>query len=138
MVETYATVAVLTALTSIFIVVRHTRQNEETGRAELLASGVTGRYAALTVAVLANLALAALVFAVLRGVGLPATGSLVLTGGLAATGIGYATAAGVTAQVAESTRAASGLAATPDGRARAAQPTRPGVAAAARRAVPGV
>jgi ABC-2 type transport system permease protein len=55
---------VLAGLMSVLIVVRHTRAEEETGRAELLRSTVVGRHAALTaaltVAAIANLALAAL------------------------------------------------------------------------------
>ncbi len=43
MVETFAMLAVLTALMSLFAVVRHTRQNEETGRAEMVGAGVVGR-----------------------------------------------------------------------------------------------
>jgi ABC-2 type transport system permease protein len=114
MVETYVTMAVLVALMSIFAVVRHTRQNEETGRAELLGSAVVGRYAqltaAITVAVLANLALAGLIFAVLANAGLPATGSLLAGVAVAVTGIVFTGFAALTAQVAESTRAANGLA----------------------------
>ena len=37
---------VLAALMSTFAVVRHTRQNEETGRAELIGAGAVGRHAA--------------------------------------------------------------------------------------------
>ncbi len=48
--ETYLTLAVLAALLSTFAVVRHTRQNEETGRAELLGAAAVGRYALLTAA----------------------------------------------------------------------------------------
>ena len=58
----YLTLAVLAALMSTFAVVRHTRQNEELGRAELLGSTVVGRYAglaaAVVVAVAANIVLA--------------------------------------------------------------------------------
>ena len=46
----YLTLAVLAALMSTFAVIRHTRQNEELGRAEMLASTVVGRYAGLAAA----------------------------------------------------------------------------------------
>ena len=39
----YVTLAILAAVMSALTVVRHTRQNEETGRAELLGAGVVGR-----------------------------------------------------------------------------------------------
>ena len=49
---------VLIALMTTFMVVRHTRQNEETGRAEMVGAGAVGRYAmvaaALCLAVLAD------------------------------------------------------------------------------------
>ena len=40
------------AFMSTLAVVRHTRQNEETGRAELISSGIVGRYASLTAALI--------------------------------------------------------------------------------------
>ncbi|MEU9387488.1 ABC transporter permease, partial [Streptomyces sp. NPDC048279] len=43
----------LAAVTGLLVVVRHTREEEESGRAELLASGAVGRRAALTAALLA-------------------------------------------------------------------------------------
>src|SRR5665647_593987 len=42
MVEAYKILAILTALMSAQAIVRHTRQDEETGRAELLGSAVVG------------------------------------------------------------------------------------------------
>src|SRR5690606_34085259 len=51
--ETFTSLALLTALLSTFMVVRHTRQNEETGRAEIIGSAVVGRHAPLTAALLA-------------------------------------------------------------------------------------
>src|ERR1035438_649811 len=54
-------------LMSIFIVVRHTRADEETGRLELMGSAAVGRHAALAAAVLvscgANVVLVALMSA---------------------------------------------------------------------------
>jgi len=46
----------LIGLMSILLVTRHTRQEEETGRAELVSSGVVGRYAWLAAALLYVLA----------------------------------------------------------------------------------
>ena len=50
--ETTMTALVVTALMVIFLVVRHTRAEEESGRAELLRATVTGRHAATAAAVL--------------------------------------------------------------------------------------
>jgi ABC-2 type transport system permease protein len=114
-VETYITLAVLAVLMSTFAVVRHTRQNEETGRAEMIESGVVGRYAALTaaitIAVGANAVLALLLFAVLVNAGLPVAGSALAGAAIAASGVAFTGVAAVAAQVAESARAANGLAA---------------------------
>jgi len=41
--ETMATSMLLVAFMTMFMVVRHTRQNEETGRAEMIGAGVVGR-----------------------------------------------------------------------------------------------
>src|SRR5665811_1797999 len=71
MVECYQVLAVLAALMSAQAVIRHTRQDEETGRAELLGSAVVGRHARLT---------AALVVALTANVVLGAAGLLVLAG----------------------------------------------------------
>ena len=48
--------AFLIGLMSILLVTRHTRQEEETGRAELVSSGVVGRYAWLAAGLLYVLA----------------------------------------------------------------------------------
>ena len=52
----YVTLAVLAAMMSTLAVVRHTRQNEELGRAELVGAAVVGRYAGLAAAVIVTLA----------------------------------------------------------------------------------
>ena len=109
--------AVLVALMSVFLVVRHTRTEEETGRAELVRSGVVGRHAYLTaaflLAVLANLALAALFAVGLAGLGPEGVGwhgSLLYGAAHAAIGIVFAAVAGVTVQLSAHSRAASGMA----------------------------
>ncbi|MDG4829762.1 anibiotic ABC transporter [Solwaraspora sp. WMMD1047] len=113
--ESYTFLAVLTALLSTFTVIRHTRQNEETGRAEILGSAVVGRHAplaaALVAATLANLATGTLVTGVLLAMGLPTAGSIGYGAALVATGIAFAAVAGVTAQVSGTARGANGLAA---------------------------
>ncbi|MFD6058338.1 ABC transporter permease [Rhodococcus wratislaviensis] len=101
-------------LMTTLLVVRHTRQNEETGRAELVEAAVVGRKALLTaalaVAVGANLALGLLNVVVLMAAGLPLDGSVALGAAVAGAGIAFAAIAAVTAQVTDSARTANGLA----------------------------
>ncbi|WP_395572814.1 ABC transporter permease [Streptomyces sp. BK79] len=109
--------AVLVGLMSVLVVTRHTRAEEETGRAELLRSAVVGRHAhlaaALSVAVLANLALALLLALGLAGLGIDGvdtTGSLLYGACHAAAGIVFAAVAAVTVQLTAHTRGATGTA----------------------------
>lgn len=109
--------AVLVALMSVFVVTRHTRLEEETGRAELVRSAVVGRHAYLTaalgVAVLANLVLALLLTVSLAGLGLEGVswqGSLLYGMAHAAVGIVFAALAAVTVQLTAHSRTASGMA----------------------------
>lgn len=101
----------LAAVTGLLVVVRHTRDEEESGRQELISSGVVGRRASLTAALLAagvaSGVLALLVTAGLAGQG--AVGALAFGLGLAAVGMLFATAAAVVAQLTESARLARGL-----------------------------
>lgn len=113
MVETFATVAVLTALMSAMAVVRHTRRSEETGRAELIGSAIVGRKAPLAAALLltftVNLVLAALIVVALVSSGLALAGSIVAALCYAAVGIVFAATAAVVAQLSETSRGANGL-----------------------------
>ncbi|MEJ3748880.1 anibiotic ABC transporter [Actinomycetes bacterium KLBMP 9797] len=106
---------VLAGLMSTFAVVRHTRQNEETGRAELIGSGSVGRYAQLTAALAlvvgADLVFGATMAGTLVAVGLPAAGALAFGAACAATGAAFAGIAAVAAQLFQSARAANSLAA---------------------------
>ena len=105
--------AVCVALLAIVVVVRHTRADEESGRAELVGATATGRQAplaaALTVAVLANLALALLTAAGLAVAGLPVDGSIAFGLAWAGAGIAFAAVAAVAAQLTTSARTAIGL-----------------------------
>ncbi|KPC70046.1 ABC transporter permease [Streptomyces sp. NRRL WC-3753] len=101
----------LAAVMSLLIVVRHTRDEEESGRQEVVASGMVGRRASLTAALLAA-AVANAVLALLIAVGLAgqgAAGSLALALGVAGTGMLFATTAAIVAQLTESARLARGL-----------------------------
>jgi ABC-2 type transport system permease protein len=110
--EIFSYVAVVVALMNMFLVGRHTRSDEESGRAELIRSARVGRHAplaaALCLAGLANLAVAVAVFAAAVGTGLPTGGSALL--GLAVAGVGctFAAVTAVAVQVFENTRAVYG------------------------------
>jgi ABC-2 type transport system permease protein len=105
----------LAALMSALAVVRHSRQNEETGRAELVGAAVVGRQAALAAALIvtvgANIVLAGLLAVTGIATGQPAAGSITAGVAVGAFGSVFAAVAAVTVQLASTTRAASGLAA---------------------------
>jgi ABC-2 type transport system permease protein len=115
MLRDYLLLSVLAGLISALTVVRHTRQSEETGRAELVGSGVLGRYAglaaALIVTVAGNLLLAVLSAGGLILNGFPVPGSLTAGASVGMVGIVFAGIAAVTAQLSSTTRGANGLAA---------------------------
>ena len=101
-------------LMSIFIVVRHTRADEEAGRLELIGSAVVGRHAALVTALLvssgANVMIAVLMTAAAIALGLPAAGTIVMAAAFAGCGLFFTAVAAVTAQVAQTARSARGIA----------------------------
>ncbi|MFD6516266.1 ABC transporter permease [Rhodococcus sp. NPDC060176] len=106
--------ALVAALMSTLAVVRHTRQNEETGRAEMIGAAVVGRRALLTSALIvtvgANVVLALGIALGSIAVGLPVGGSLALGASIGGTGIAFAGVAAVTAQITDGARTANGLA----------------------------
>jgi ABC-2 type transport system permease protein len=104
----------LIAVAVILTVIRHTRADEETGRAELLDSTAVGRYASVTAALLlsfgASLITGALGAAGLLGTNVPADGSLAFGAALACSGFVFTAVAAVTAQLSASARFARGAA----------------------------
>ena len=106
--------ALFCALMTIFIVVRHTRGDEEAGRLELVGSSAVGRQAALTAglltAVTASVAVAALLSVVLLALGLPASGSVAFALAIGANGLAFTGIAAVAAQLASGARGARGIA----------------------------
>jgi ABC-2 type transport system permease protein len=111
----YGVLAVLAAVMSAQAVVRHTRQNEETGRSELVGAAVVGRHATLAAALIvtigADIALAAAVGLAGIMTGQPAAGSFAAGAAVGAFGVVFAGVAAVTVQLSSTTRGASGLAA---------------------------
>lgn len=106
--------AALTAVLMVFVVIRHTRAEEEAGRLELLAAGRLGRYAplaaALSVAAGASLLLGVLSAGALIAAGLAVPGSFAFGLGWALTGMAFAGVAAICAQITVGARAARGLA----------------------------
>ena len=95
--------ALVLAIFAILTVVRHTRAEEDSQRAEMLASGVVGRYAmlaaALGVVVGTVIVAALLIVAVLIGSVAAATGSVAFAGAAAAYGAVFAAVAAVAVQM---------------------------------------
>ncbi|WP_432167363.1 ABC transporter permease [Streptomyces sp. bgisy031] len=102
------------AVMSLLIVVRHTRDEEESGRQELVSSAMVGRRAPLTAALLAALVADAATALLVAGGLAPQGGAGALALGLAigATGMVFGALAAIVAQLTESARLAKGLTST--------------------------
>jgi len=105
---------IFAALMAVFIVIRHTRTDEEAGRLELVGSAAVGRQAALTAgiatAAAASVAVSVLLCIALPLVHLPAVGSAALALGIGCCGLAFTGIAAVAAQLTSSARAARGIA----------------------------
>lgn len=101
-------------LMNLLLTVRHTRGDEESGRAELIGAGAVGRLAPIASAFaltgLANLAFVVIAAVGLTAMGLGAAGSLALPLTVAVAGWVFAGVAALTAQLARTARGAGGLA----------------------------
>ncbi|SFS13463.1 ABC-2 type transport system permease protein [Microbacterium sp. cf046] len=106
--------AMLAAFMSTFLAVRHTRMDEEQGRAELVAATPAGRtlpfLATLTHGILANLALALLTALALIATGLAPAGSFVAGFGAGAVGISFLGIGLLAGQLMRTSRGANSLA----------------------------
>ncbi|MFF5263760.1 hypothetical protein ACFY4C_32935 [Actinomadura viridis] len=105
---------VLAALMSLLLVSRHTRGDEQNGRAELIRSTVVGRHAQLTavliVAVGANAALALLLAGAMAANGYDGAQGLLFGASVGAVGLVFAGITALTVQVTENSRSATGIA----------------------------
>lgn len=106
---------ILVALMSLFMISRHTRAEEETGRVELVRASAVGRHAGLTAALIATVVVN-LVIGLLISLGLPLalpelswSGSFLFGMSMALTGSTIAVIAAIAVQVQEFSRAANGL-----------------------------
>lgn len=111
--ELSLTLIVTAAIMSVLMVVRHTRAEEESGRAELVRAAVVGRpaasVAAIAITAIANGVVALLVWLGLVGGGLAAGDGLLLGVSIGLTGLTFGAIALVAAQLTEHARAASGI-----------------------------
>lgn len=114
--QIFTYLALMAGLMSTFLAVRHSRAEEESGRAELIASTPAARLtpttATLVHGVLANLALAALVGLAFIAAGLDATGSLLTGAAAGACGIAFLGVGLLAAQFFRSPRAANSVSVT--------------------------
>lgn len=106
--------AMLAALMSTFLAVRHTRGDEESGRSELVWATPAGRRLPTVVTIvhgiLANVLLAALTTATLLGVGLPPAGAVLSGIAAGACGIAFLGIGLLAAQLMRTARGANSLA----------------------------
>ncbi|NWL26203.1 polyketide antibiotic transporter [Paenarthrobacter ureafaciens] len=111
----YSFMAVLAGLMSTFLVIRHTRDDEDQGRAEFIGSTPVPRpaplYAALLLGLSANAMLALTVAVGFIAAGLPVRGSLLAGAAVGGVGLLFTAAAAGVAQIMPSARSANGTAA---------------------------
>jgi ABC-2 type transport system permease protein len=105
--------ALLAALMSTFLAVRHTRGDEEAGRSELIWATPAGRgmptIATIAHGILANVVLAALTALALVATGLPTAGSVISGAAAGATGIAFLGVGLLAAQLLRTARGANSL-----------------------------
>jgi ABC-2 type transport system permease protein len=106
--------SVLIGVMAVMTMIRHTREEEETGRRELLGATVIGRNAPLTASLVvttsAGLLLGALSAAGLIALGLPTSGSVGFGLGYAVVALVFAGLSGLAAQLTQGAGAARGIA----------------------------
>jgi ABC-2 type transport system permease protein len=107
----WAWLALMSGLMNVFLAVRHTRAEEEQGRAELVASTPAGRQtptaATLVHGVLVNLVLGLLLALAMQGAGLAAEGSFVAGLAITVTGLAFLAIGLVLAQLFRTPRGAN-------------------------------
>jgi ABC-2 type transport system permease protein len=108
--ETAQWLFIAAAVMSVFMVVRHTRTEEEAERAELVRAAPVGRHAALASAMIGtlvvNVAIAVGNVVALLAFGLPTPGSFAFGASMVGVGMVFAAVAAVTAQIFSGSRAA--------------------------------
>ena len=111
--ETTLWMALGCAVMSVFLVVRHTRVEEDSERADLIRSTVVGRHALMAATVIAaagaNVLVAAGCATATTACGFPPVGSIALCAGVGLVGLVVAAATAVAVQIAATGRGALGL-----------------------------
>lgn len=112
--ETFSFFTLLVAFASTLLVVRHTRLAEETGRAELIASGSVGVFAstaaALLLALCLNIALGVTLTVSYAACGLEWSGCALSGVAVALMGMTFAAVAAIASQITQTSRAANAIA----------------------------
>lgn len=105
--------SLIVGLMTVLTLIRHTRDDEESGRRELLGSTVVGRHApltaALSVAIGAGLAIGAIATVGLAALGLEMAGSIAFGAGLFAVAIAFAAVGALAAQLTHAGSTARGM-----------------------------
>ena len=113
-IETFMLLVVMVCLINIFLVVRHTRKNEEVGREEVIRSLPVGRQASLTstlmLAFIVNVVFALGIFVTYIANDFAVEGAMLYSIGVGLMGMFFAGVAAVTAQLFENSRSANGFA----------------------------
>lgn len=111
--ESSFTTVILVSLMVLFTVVRHTRTEEETARAEVVRATAVGRHAgtlaATVVAIVAALFLGALTTISFLALGLGATGAMTYGLGIGLLGVCFAASTSAAAQASQTARGALGI-----------------------------
>jgi len=111
--QIFTYLALMAGLMSTFLAVRHSRTEEETGRAELIASTPAARRTPTTATLIhgigANIALALLVAGAFMAAGLDAVGALLCGAAAGAAGVAYLTVGLLAAQLFRTSRAANSV-----------------------------
>lgn len=116
MLRAFTMIAIIVALINTFAIIRHTRQNEEFGRTELLGSHVLGRHAplasALIVTTLVNILITAFAYLGLLTADITSSGAFAMALAIGLVGFSFSGFAALAAQLTQSSRGANGLAST--------------------------
>ncbi|QSB05242.1 ABC transporter permease [Natronoglycomyces albus] len=101
------------AFMNVLLIVRHTRQEEETGRTEMTRSSVVGRHsplaAAMLLALIANAALGILIAVAMSGTGYGASGVILFGASVASVGLVFAALTSIAVQAVEHARTATAI-----------------------------
>lgn len=114
MLRAFMALATVAALVSIFLVIRHTRQNEELGRSELVGSLPVGRWAALGAALSWSIVVSVFIgitvtLGLLTSDEFAISGAVAMGAAVASVGVAFAGVAAIFAQLTHSSRGANSL-----------------------------